>query len=322
MYGKIIVFATTASQPLGVAICEKLSIPLGQARVRTFSDGEIDIQLEENVRDADVFIISETSPPADKVFEACFLSRAARSSSARRITMIIPYLGYDRQDRKDRPRTQISAEFMAQVLKLGYPDRFLFLDVHSEPTLGYFNPLVFDHLYGSIDAVDYLKKKLADVPPNEIVVASPDKGGGPRAEAYAKRLGLTDYVLFTKSRPEPNQVAEASVKIIGDVKDKSIIFVDDIIDTANTIVADAKAAHQEGAKDIYVFATHGLFSDQALERLEASQIKEVIVTDTISHEPYRLATKRIKITVLSIAPLLATAIRHLNQGEGLSSLIK
>lgn len=321
MYGKIIIFATRSCQTLGQEICQRLSLDLGKARIRTFSDGEIDVQLEENVRDADVFIISDTSPPTEKTFETCFLSRAARSSSAKRITLVISYLGYDRQDRKDRSRTQISAEFMAAVLKLGYPDRFIFLDVHSEPTLGYFNPLVFDHLYGSSSAVEYLKNRLAHVPKNKIVVASPDKGGGPRAEAYAKRLGLSDYVVFTKSRDGSNRIAKNSVKIIGNVKGKYIIFVDDMIDTAGTIEADVAAAKKAGAKDIYVFATHAIFSGPALERLDKGHIKEVIITDSIPHPKEKLTTKIVKITTLSIAPLLANAIRRLNRGEGLSPLI-
>lgn len=320
MYGRIVLFATTPSEKLGLAIADKLSLPLGQAHIKTFSDGEIDVQLRENVRDADVFIVGETSPPADKIFEVCFLSRAAHSSSAKRVTMVIPYLGYNRQDRKDRPRTQISSEFIANVLKLGYPDRFLFLDVHSEPTLGYFNPQVFDHLYGSAVAVEYLQTKIGR-DRKKVVVASPDKGGGPRAQAYAKRLKLDDYVLFTKTRPEANAVDTGTIKIIGDVRGKNIIFVDDIIDTAGTIVADAHAAKLAGARDIYIFATHGLFSGQAMERLEKSPIKEVIVTDTIAQSPTAFRTKRVKITILSIAPLLASAIRRLNHGEGLSALI-
>ena len=319
---KIKIFSGVAGIPLATKICERLSMPLGLVDDKRHNDGEVFIKLEEDVRDADVFIVNPTNPPAENFFDLCFLAKAARGSSANRVTLVTSYLGYNRQDRKDQARVQISARFIADMLIQTRADRILLLDLHSEATQGLFEPLIFDHLYGSNVAVSYLQTILK----NDFVVASPDKGGGPRAEAYAHRLGLDDYVLFTKSRSKPGEIKKGSIKIIGDVEGKDVIFVDDIIDTAGTIVDDAEEAKKQGANNIYVFATHALFSNDkngisALEKIERSSIKEVIVTDSIFHNKTSVKQKCGKITFLSVAPLLAEAIRRIHEGESLKSLI-
>ncbi|MFA4818928.1 MAG: ribose-phosphate diphosphokinase [Patescibacteria group bacterium] len=317
-HGKIKIFSGNASRILAKEICIHLGIQLSQAEVGRFSDGEVKIKPQEEFRDCDVFIINSTQPPAENIFELALLADAAIGSSASRVTLVIPYLGYNRQDRKDKPRVPMSARYICQMLSLTGAQRVLLLDLHSEPTAGFFDRhIVVDHLYSSKISVDYLKSLLK----NNFVVASPDKGGTARAEAYSNRLGLSDCVVFNKRRPKENEVDESSIKIIGDVKNKDILFVDDIIDTAKTIIGDAKAAKKAGAKNLYVFGTHGLFSDNAIAKLDKSPIKEIVITDTIYHKPEELKTSKIKITVLSVAQLLAQAIHRIHEGESVSSLI-
>lgn len=318
MTAKLKVFAGNAGGMLAEKVCERLSIPFGQVEVGRFADGEVRVQFRENVRDADVFIVNPTQPPAENLLEMILLSEAARGSSAGRITLVPVYLGYNRQDRKDEPRVPISARVVARMLSQSGADRVLLFDLHSEPTMGFFDHhIVVDHLYASHVSLPYLREMLQ----NDFVVASPDKGGGPRAAAYAKRLGLKDYVLFTKSRPRAGEVTEEAIKVIGEVKDKDVLFVDDMVDTGGTVIADADAAKSLGCRDIYFFATHGLFSKGAVSRLDQSPIQEVVVTDTIHQGEEKLKTQRLKITVLSIAPLLSEAIRRIHEGESLSSLI-
>jgi ribose-phosphate pyrophosphokinase len=282
-----------------------------------FHDGEIRVQLLEDVRDADVFIVNATNPPAENLLEMLFLTDAIRRSSAKRITAVLTYLGYNRQDRKDKPRVPISARVVIDMLSNSGANRALLLDLHSEPTMGFFaSNVVVDHLKASIASVPYLREIL----PEPFVVASPDKGGGPRTEAYAKLLGQDDYVVFFKSRPEPGAVDKKSIKIIGDVRGRNILFIDDMIDTGGTIITDAEAAQKAGALDVYAYATHFLASENAIARLDASPIKEVVVMDTIAHLPEELQTNRLKITTLPVAPLLAEAIRRIHDGDSLSSL--
>ncbi|OGG73004.1 hypothetical protein A3A38_01165 [Candidatus Kaiserbacteria bacterium RIFCSPLOWO2_01_FULL_53_17] len=318
MRNRIKVFAGTAGRPLADKVCERLSIDLGKARVARFADGEVDVQIEEDVRGADVFIVNTTGPPAENLIEMVLLAEAAHGSSAGRVTVIPTYLGYNRQDRKDRPRRPISARTIIRFIAESGADRVLLVDLHSEPTMALFgNRMQVDHLYASAVSVEYLRKILT----NPFVVASPDKGGGPRAEAYARLLGQDDFVLFSKSRATPGVVEEKTIKIIGDVRGKNILFVDDMIDTAGTLVADTIAAKKAGAKKIYAFATHGLFSRDAFERLDTSGITEVITTDSVGNRKNLFKPKRMKLTELSIVSLLAQAIRRLHDGESLSLLI-
>ncbi len=249
--------------------------------------------------------------------EMIILADAIRGSSARRITLVPTILGYNRQDRKDKPRAPLSARLVCQMLSLVKPSRALLVDLHSEPTMGFFdNSIIVDHLYASLVAVPELKKIIK----KNTIVASPDKGGTTRAEAYAKRLGLSDCVVFYKHRPNPNQVDKSSIKIIGDVKGCDILFVDDIIDTGNTIINDAEAAKQAGARDIYVFVTHGVLSGDAIKNIDKSPIKKVFITDTIHHNN-KLSKTHSKIKIISVAPLLAQAIQRIHEGKSVSELI-
>lgn len=315
--GKIKVFSGTTSTSLTQDVCKKLSINPGKADLKKFSDGEIHVQLLENVRDADVFIINATQPPMENLMEMILLADAARRSSAKRVTLVPVYLGYNRQDRKDRPRVPISARVVIDMLSNSGADRALLIDLHSEVTMGFFERnVIVDHLYASIASIPYLRTLLA----NPFIVASPDKGGGPRAKAYATLLNQGDYVIFDKVRSEPGKIAKGSVKIIGDVNGRNVLLVDDLIDTAGTLIADAEAAMNAGALAVYGYATHLLGSGDAIARLDASPIKELVVMDSLPHSAQELQTNRLKITTLSIAPLLADAIRRIHDGDSLSSL--
>jgi ribose-phosphate pyrophosphokinase len=313
---KLKVFAGNHSKRLASEVCSLLSIELGRAKVVRFNDGEVSVQYEDGVRGEDVFIVNSTSPPAENFLELCFMADAARGASAKRITAVIPYFGYARQDRKDRPRVPIAARTMAHMLSTTGINRVLLIDLHSEQTMGFFDPnVISDHLYGSITMVPYLR----EVMEGNFVVASPDKGGTARATAYAARLSQADIVIFDKRRAEAGKIEEGSIKIIGDVEGRDVLLVDDMIDSGGTVIADAKAAKEQGAKRIFVCATHGVFSRDAVNRLVASPIDKVIVTDSIERELTKAAKK--KIIRLSIAPLLAQAIRKIHEGESLSQLI-
>ncbi|MBI5038138.1 MAG: ribose-phosphate diphosphokinase [Candidatus Kerfeldbacteria bacterium] len=317
MMWRVKVFSGTTSASLAQDVCRKLGIDPGRADLRKFSDGEVHIQLLEDVRDADVFIINATHPPMENLMEMILLADAARRSSAKRVTLVPVYLGYNRQDRKDRPRVPISARVVIDILSNSGADRALLFDLHSEVTMGFFGRnMIVDHLYASVASIPYLRTLLT----SPFIVASPDKGGGPRAKAYATLLNQGDYVIFDKTRPEPGKVTRGSIKIIGDVKGRNVLLVDDLIDTAGTLIADAEAAMNADALSVYGYATHFLASGDAITRLDASPIKELVVMDSIAHPAEKLQTSRLIITMLSIAPLLADAIRRIHDGDSLSSL--
>lgn len=315
--GKIRVFSGNAGKPLAEKACEHLGIEPAPAKVETFGDGEVKIELGQSVRNAHVFIINPTNPPAENLLELILLADAAARASAGSITVIPTYLGYNRQDRKDKPRVPLSAKVAVQMLSIPSIDRAILLDPHSDPTEGFFDDgIVVDRLYSSFVSKPYLQELLTD----DFAVASPDKGGGPRAEAYARRLGLDDYVLFTKSRPESGAVDKELIKIIGEVEGKDVLLIDDMIDTGGTIVADAEAAREAGARRIYVFATHALFSGDAVANIDKSALTEVIVTDSVHHDPERLRTHNVPIKVISVAPLIAEAIQRIMCGQPMSEL--
>lgn len=314
--GKVQVFATNSGKELGSKISQALGVNLGEARLSRFRDGEVDVQILENVRGNDVFIVASTQPPAENMLEAVQLAEAARLSSAGRVTLVIPYFGYGRADRKDAPRKAIGARLAFKMLEIAHPDRFLMLDLHAEQTLASVDNAVTDHLYGSAVGVPFLKKLLDG---KEFVIASPDRGGGARAIKYANLLGQEDFVFFSKQRSAPGEVKSDSIKIIGDVKDKLVVLVDDMIDSGGTIIADAAAAKAEGAKEVWAFATHGLFSGGALEKFAASSIDRIFTTDSVYHDPAEL--KAAKVEVISVAELLASAIKRTHDGESLSALI-
>ncbi len=317
-YGKLQVFANNAGMVLAQRICGHLDIQIGAARVERFNDNEVDVQLLENVRDNDLYIVAPTHAPAENLIEAIWLLQAARLSSAARVTYVIPYMGYARSDRKDSPRKPIGAPLALRMLEAARPNRFIFLDIHAEQSIDSFERAVPDHLFGSAVAIDELKRVIRG---RDFVIASPDKGGTPRAEKYADLMGQDECVVFLKKRVKPGEIDRKTIRIIGDVEDKDVIFVDDIIDTGGTIVADALAAKKRGARNIYVFATHGIFSKNALAAIAASPIERVYVTDSIYHDPALLRKYR-KVKVLSVSELLARAIRRTHDGESISELIR
>jgi len=281
------------------------------------NDGEIRVKFRDSVRGVEAFIIGPTCPPAENILELCFLAAAAKESSAKRVTLVIPYLGYNRQDRKNEPRVPLSARVVCRMLS-DYADRVLLFDLHSEPTAGFFKKHVrVDHLYASPVIVPYLKGIIGD----NYVVAAADGGSSKRAGKYSDLLGSRNLVIFNKQRPEDGVVAEKGILIIGDVAGKDVVFVDDMVDTAGTLCADAVAAKKAGAQRIFACATHALFSGKALERLDESPIDELIITDTIPIPQEKLQGRRIKITTLSVESLLANAIRNLYDGKSVSALI-
>ena len=323
-YGPIRIFGTNSGKALAEKICPLLSLTLGQAHIGRFNDGEVEVKINENVRGFDVFIVADIHGQADNLMEAILLADAARLSSAGRVTYVISKFGYDRSDRKDAPRKPIGVKIAIKMLEIAHPDRVIVLDIHAEQSMALFDETVHDHLFGSPIATEYLAGLLRG---EQFVVASPDRGGVPRAEKYAtllKKLGVAehdDIVVFSKRRPAAGEVQNGSVKILGDVANKAVVFVDDMIDTGGTMIEDAKAARAAGAKAIYVFATHGIFSKNAMERIKESLITRVFVTDSIEQDPKKLRAAGGKVAVLSAAALLADAIRRTHEGESLSKLI-
>jgi ribose-phosphate pyrophosphokinase len=315
--GRIVIFSNNSSRNLAQEICKFLGIDHGAAIVSRHNDGEVRVKLEQNVRDADVFIVGSTHPPLENAWEVILLADAARRSSAQRVTLVLPYLGYNRQDRKDEPRVPISGKLLIDALKLSRADRAILLDVHSEATLSSFDPLVVDHLYAAKIVYEHLLALI----PKPFVVASVDVGGLTRTKKYAKLLG-TSYVVFDKTRKGAGRLEDGSVTIVGDVKNMNVLFVDDMVDTAGSISMDSKAARNAGALRIFACAAHGLLSQNAIEILDNSPLEELIILDTIPQSPEKLKTaKRVKITILSAAYLLAEAIRLTHEGESLSALI-
>lgn len=302
----------TANPELAQKISEYLATPLVQTKITRFSDGEIFVEIKENVRGADVFIIQPTCPPVNEnLVELLIMIDAARRASARRITAVIPYYGYARQDRKTAPRTPITAKLVANVIVVAGARRVLTMDLHAGQIQGFFD-IPVDHLYAMPVFLEYLKDKFRG---EEIVIVSPDAGGVERAREYAKRLNAT-MAIVDKRRPRPNE--SEVMNIIGDVKDKIAVIIDDMIDTAGTICKAASAIMDRGAKEVYAIATHPVLSGPAVERLAQSPIKEVVVSDTI---PLREEAQRLdKIKVLSVSKLLGEAIRRIHTDDSISSL--
>jgi ribose-phosphate pyrophosphokinase len=307
---KIKLFTGNANPELAQEIADYLGIPLGQANVKRFSDGEIRISIEETVRGADVYIIQPTCEPVnDHLMELLIMADAVRRASARRVTAVIPYYGYARQERKARARDPISAKLVANLITAAGARRVLAMDLHANAIQGFFD-IPLDHLIGvPLLANYYLSQELEDV-----IVVSPDIGGVTRARDLAQRIGA-DIAIIDKRRPKPN-VAEI-MNIIGNVQGKTVIMVDDIIDTAGTITHGAQALMDRGAKQIFACCTHAVLSPPAIERLEQSVIKEVVVTNTI---PLKEEKKSPKIKQLSVAPLLGEAIIRIHEDLSVSKL--
>uniref|UniRef100_A0A7C6A8P9 Ribose-phosphate pyrophosphokinase n=1 Tax=candidate division WOR-3 bacterium TaxID=2052148 RepID=A0A7C6A8P9_UNCW3 len=312
MLEELKVFSGRANLPLAQKIVAHLGIKLGNARIRNFADGEIRIKIEENVRGVDVFVIQPTHPPAENILELLLMLDALKRASADRITAVIPYYGYARQDRKDEPRVPISAKLVADLIVTAGANRVLTMDLHAEQIQGYFNVPV-DHLYSTPILLDYFKQDKASL--GQLVVTS-DVGRANRARGFAKRLGDDiPIAVVDKRRPEPNQ-AEV-VNIIGEVEGKVALIFDDIIDTGGTVLKAAEALLRLKARKVMVCATHPVFSSDCVAKIAASEIDKVVVTDTIDLP----ASKRNnKIEVLSVSPLLAEAIARIHKGQSVSSL--
>jgi len=307
---KLKVFSGNANVPLASEICERLGVPLGKAVVKSFSDGEIMVEIGENVRGRDVHIIQSTCAPANNnLMELLVMIDALKRASAATITAVIPYFGYARQDRKVAPRTPITSKLVADLLTTAGADRVLTMDLHAGQIQGFFN-IPVDHLFAAPVLLEDMKGRFDDV-----VVVSPDAGGTERARAFAKRLNA-NLAIIDKRRSGPN-VSEV-MHIIGEVEDKLCIIVDDMIDTAGTLCQAAGALKERGAKEVYACATHAVLSGPALQRITDSCLKEVVVTNTI---PTGDKLERCpKLRSLSVAGLLAEAIRRIYGDESVSSL--
>lgn len=310
MYGDMKILTGTANTPLAQAICDHLGCELTPALCETFSDGESRIEVSTSVRGDDVFIVQPTCAPVNfNLMQLCLMLDALKRASATRITAVIPYYGYARQDRKVSPRAPISAKLVADFISVAGAHRVVTIDLHAGQIQGFFNCPV-DNLYAS----RVLLEPMMDMK-NDIVVVSPDAGGVERARAYAKRIDAP-LAIIDKRRDKPNQATATSV--IGDVQGKVAVLVDDIIDTAGTICAAAEVLQREGAREVFACATHAVLSGPAIERLNNSVFSKIIVTDTICAPEKRNACS--KLHVVSVASLLAKTIHNIHTGSSVSSL--
>lgn len=302
------IFSGSAHEKLAQDICDKMDYPLSKVKLNKFSDGEIGVQISESVRGQDIFIIQPTCAPAnDTLMELLLMADALKRSSARSIIAVIPYFGYARQDRKAAPRVPISAKMVANLIERSGIDRVVTMDLHAGQIQGFFD-IPVDNLYGSMIFANYIKEKNLENP----VIVSPDVGGVARARAFAKILGL-DLVIVDKRREKAN-VSEV-MNVIGDIKGKDAIFIDDIIDTAGTMTNAAKILKEKGANSVIACATHPVLSGPAYERIANGAIDELIVADTIPTKD-----KADNITVLSSAPLFAEVIRRITNNESVNGL--
>lgn len=312
MRNKLSIFGGNSNVKLLGEICKLLRIKQGNASVGRFTDGEIQIKINENVRGNDVFVMQSTSFPAnDNLVELLILIDALKRASADRITAVLPYFGYARQDRKDQPRVPITAKLIANILSRAGASRVLTIDLHAGQIQGFFD-IPLDHLYAINTFVEYFEKKHVE----NIVVVSPDVGGIKMARAYSKRL-KADLAIVDKRRINDRQ-AEV-MNIMGEVEGKNVVIVDDIIATAGSLVEAAGALKNAGAKDIYATITHPVLCGPAVERITASPLKELVVTDTIPIEESKMIDK---IKVLTLAPLLASAIKRIHDEESISILFE
>jgi len=311
MLERIRVFSGNANIALAKKICDKLGVSIGKANVTTFSDGETRVEINENVRGMDVFIIQSTCPPVNvTLMELLIMIDAMKRASAYRITAVVPYYGYARQDRKVAPRAPISAKLVADLITTAGAQRVLSMDLHAGQIQGFFN-IPVDNLFATPVLIDYMKKNYQD----NTVVVSPDTGGVERARAFGKRLGAS-LAIIDKRREGPNE-AEV-MNIIGNVEGKKVIILDDMVDTAGTVVQAASAMKEAGALEVSVCCTHPVLSGPALERIEKSEIKEALVTDTI---PLNDRAKNCgKIKVLSVSGILSEAVRRIYYNDSVSSL--
>ncbi|HEX5656061.1 MAG TPA: ribose-phosphate pyrophosphokinase [Polyangiales bacterium] len=312
MFKSISIFSGSANQPLAAQIADYLELPLGRARVARFSDGEIFAEIQENVRGVDVYVVQPTCAPAnDNLMELLIIVDALKRASAGSITAVIPYYGYARQDRKVAPRTPITAKLVADLLTAAGVQRVVSVDLHAGQIQGFFS-IPFDHLYAMPPFLEYLRGRYNNEKP---VFVSPDAGGVERTRAYAKRLGF-DLAIIDKRRERAN-VSEV-MNIVGDIEGRDCVIIDDMIDTAGTLTNGAKALKDQGARTVSAAATHGVLSGPAVERIIASVLDEVVVSDTIPLSAAARATGKFK--VLSVDRLLGEAIKRIHNGDSVSSL--
>ncbi len=309
MQNALKIISGTSNLPLAQRISQYCGVPLTDCEVKRFADGEVKVQINQNIRGSDLFIIQPTNPPAENLFELLIMIDAARRASAKRITAVIPYYGYARQDRKDQPRVPITAKLVANLITVAGADRIITMDLHASQLQGYFD-IPHDHLYASKIFYEYFRSKSL----TNLVTVSADVGSIKIARAFAKELKCP-LAIIDKRREAANE-AEV-MNIIGDVSGKNVIIRDDIVDTAGTIVLGADALKKQGAREIYVCVTHGVLSGPAVERIQNSQITEMIISDTIDRACLNLPSK---FVVLSTADIFGEAIRRIWHEESVSKL--
>ncbi len=306
-------FAGRSNPQLAGGIADELGIPLGDITIKTFSDGEIWVKFEENIRNEDVFIIQSTNPPADNIIELLLMLDAARRASAASVTALIPYYGYARQDRKDLPRVPISARLFLDTFEAVGASRIITMDLHSPQIQGFVN-IPFDHLYSRLVLLERLRKEgLTD---KDGVVLSPDMGSARMGQSYARYLDI-GFALIDKRRPAHNR-AEV-VNLVGDLQDRQVLIIDDMVDTAGTIISAAETARDNGALSVTAVATHALFSGSACESLQRAPVDHIIVTDTVDFQSRNLENK---LEVISVAKIFAASIQRITEGQSLSSLFE
>ncbi|HEX16205.1 MAG TPA: ribose-phosphate pyrophosphokinase [Deltaproteobacteria bacterium] len=305
------IFSGNSNPALAEKICAYLKVPIGKAEVKTFSDGEVSVEIDESVRGADVFVIQSTCPPVNNnLMELLIMIDALRRASAERISAVIPYYGYARQDRKVAPRHPISAKLVANLITVAGTDRVLTMDLHAGQIQGFFD-IPVDNLFATPVLLDYLRSRYMD----DLVIVSPDAGGVERARAFAKRLDAS-LAIIDKRRERAN--VSQVMNIVGEVRGKVTVILDDMVDTAGTLTQAAFALKEHGAKAIYACCTHPVLSGKAVERIEESPIEELIVTDTIPLSQQAQECEKIK--VLSVAELFAEAIKRIHLNQSVSSL--
>ncbi len=300
------VFAGTKSRYMGEEICKELGIELGKMNIQHFADGEFEVSFEESIRGCEVYLVQSTFPNCDNLMELLLMIDAAKRASAKSVIAVMPYFGWARQDRKDKPRVSIAAKLVSDLLVAAGVDRVITMDLHADQIQGFFNVPV-DHLYGSSVFLPYIESLHLD----NLVIATPDVGGAKRANNYAKYLNVP-LVLCHKQRAKANVVA--SMTVIGDVKDKNVILIDDMVDTAGTITKAADLMRENGAKSVRALASHAIMSDPATERVNNCALEEIIFTNSI---PFHKDCP--KATILSVAKMFADTIRRVHNNESISS---
>ena len=307
------IFSGRSNPVLSERIASALGCELGKISIKTFSDGELWIKFEENIRGHDVFLVQSTNSPSENIIELALMADAAVRASAGRVTAVIPYFGYGRQDRKDQPRVPISSRVMIDIITSMGTNRIITMDLHSTQIQA-FTKIPFDHLYSRMVLLDTIKKEGFDT--DNSTVLAPDIGSAAISQAYAKRLGM-HFALIDKRRYAPNQSAISH--LIGELKDKDVLIIDDMIDTAGTTVNAAESAQKRGAKSVTAIATHGVLSGPALDRLSESIIQKIIITDTINMKGKNILKN---IDIVTVADVFGAAINRIHNNESVSSLFE